>query len=363
MKEKRARKSKRRKKVPTKGRKLRVDYPKFTIDEAISIADAILTELAGQPSSPDIVANACGTSHGNVEWRIKLAASGVYGFTEGSYNAQRILVSERALAVLRPRNPEEKAAALREAASAPKLLLEIYEKYPGGVFPTKEFFPNILERDFSIPPDEFERFLRILEGNKKYFYSPRLKETEEPLDVSQIGAEQVTQHISAEEAQEPGAKLPPEGAPRPHIPASRQGKVHRVFIGHSKNESILDVVRSALNLGGLDFEIAEEEETAALPVPDKVSDAMRRCQAALINVSADEERKDAQGNYAINENVLIEIGAAFVLYTNERVILLWDKRLSVPSNVQGLYKCQYEGDSLSAEELLKLQKALIKFKS
>lgn len=41
---------------------------------------------------------------------------------------------------------------------------------------------------------------------------------------------------------------------------------------------------------------------------------MRRCQAGIIVVSADESSKNPSGKYAINENVLIEIGAAFVLY-------------------------------------------------
>ena len=35
----------------------------------------------------------------------------------------------------------------------------------------------------------------------------------------------------------------------------------------------------------------------------------------------------------INNNVLIEIGAAFVLY-DQKVVLLWDKSLKVPSNLQ-----------------------------
>ena len=34
---------------------------------------------------------------------------------------------------------------------------------------------------------------------------------------------------------------------------------------------------------------------------------------------------DADGNYMLNDNVLIEIGAAFVLY-DKRVVLVWDKR-------------------------------------
>ena len=71
--------------------------------------------------------------------------------------------------------------------------------------------------------------------------------------------------------------------------------------------------------------------------------------------------KQEDGNYRINENVLIEIGSAFVHY-DKRVILLVDKRIILPSNLQGLYRCEYEGDELSFTVAMKLQKALTEFK-
>jgi predicted nucleotide-binding protein len=95
------------------------------------------------------------------------------------------------------------------------------------------------------------------------------------------------------------------------------------------------------DLADLDFEVAVEEQTTAIPVPDKVLDAMRRCNAAVICVTADGSGDDEDG-YSINRNVLIEIGAAFVLY-EKKVVLVWDSRLDVPSNLQGLYRCEFEG--------------------
>ena len=61
-------------------------------------------------------------------------------------------------------------------------------------------------------------------------------------------------------------------------------------------------------------------------------------------------------------NVLIEIGAAFLLY-NKRIILLVDKRVQLPSNLQGLAVSYYEGDELSWETGMKLQKALTEFRT
>jgi len=135
----------------------------------------------------------------------------------------------------------------------------------------------------------------------------------------------------------------------------------KVFISHGKNTSIVEQVETMLGLADIKSEIAVKEETAAIPVPDKVFTAMKRCSAAIIIVSVEEGHKDGSGNYTINENVLIEIGAAFVLY-DRRVVLLWDRRLNVPSNLQGLYRCEFEGNDLNWGAGMKLMKAIKGFR-
>jgi predicted nucleotide-binding protein len=125
--------------------------------------------------------------------------------------------------------------------------------------------------------------------------------------------------------------------------------------------TLVDQVQTMLGLGGFESEVAEDEETTAIPVPEKVFTAMRRCHAGIIVVSADESGGGAGGKYTINENVLIEIGAAFVLY-DRKVVLVWDKRLPVPSNVQGLYRCEYEGDEFTWSAGMKLMKAIRGFR-
>jgi len=116
-----------------------------------------------------------------------------------------------------------------------------------------------------------------------------------------------------------------------------------------------------LGLADFQSEVAVKEESTAIPVPEKVFSAMRQCTAGIIIVSVEEGRKDAGGNYALNENVLIEIGAAYVLY-DRRIVLLWDRRLPVPSNLQGLYRCEFEGEELSWSAGMKLMKAIQGFK-
>jgi predicted nucleotide-binding protein len=112
-----------------------------------------------------------------------------------------------------------------------------------------------------------------------------------------------------------------------------------------------------LDLAGMDYEVAIEQETLAKPVPYKVLESMRACSAAVICVTADDGVPDGS-THRVNQNVLIEIGAAFVLY-DPLVVLVWDKRVEVPSNLQGLYRCEYEGEELSWESGTKLMAALV----
>lgn len=144
-----------------------------------------------------------------------------------------------------------------------------------------------------------------------------------------------------------------------HSSAEQTSEV-RVFIAHGKNLDLVEQIQTMLELADIESEVAEDEETTAIPVPEKVFTSMRRCTAGIITVSA-EQATGSDDEFRINENVLIEIGAAFVLY-DRRVVLLWDKRLPVPSNLQGLYRCEFEGDELSWSAGMKLMKAIRGFR-
>lgn len=90
---------------------------------------------------------------------------------------------------------------------------------------------------------------------------------------------------------------------------------------------------------------------------------MRSCFAGIIHVSGEEELLDKDGkvHHKINENVLIEIGASMALF-GTNFILLVQKGIHLPSNLQGLYVCYYEGEKLDYDATMKLLKAFSEFK-
>ena len=59
----------------------------------------------------------------------------------------------------------------------------------------------------------------------------------------------------------------------------------------------------------------------------------------------------------MNENVLIEIGAAMALY-GDRFILLVEEGVKLPSNLQGLYEVRYTRENLDATDTVKLLGAI-----
>lgn len=174
------------------------------------------------------------------------------------------------------------------------------------------------------------------------------------LDEKQASNQPLVTGIRVAESAATAASLP--------NPEKSTPQTLKIFITHGKNMTLVDQVQTMLGLANFESEVAEESEATAIPVPEKIFSAMRRCQAGIIIVSAEDGHEKSKGRYAVNENVLIEIGAAFVLY-DRRVVLVWDKRLEVPSNLQGLYRCEFEGDEFTWSAGMKLMKAIREFKN
>ncbi len=143
------------------------------------------------------------------------------------------------------------------------------------------------------------------------------------------------------------------------VSATNEPDNNRVFITHGKNRKILDQVKEVVTLGKFEPVVVIEHETSAKPVPHKLMDDMRRCEAAVIHVCGERVVIDDEGEEAwqINENVLIEIGAAMALY-GSKFVLLVEEGIVLPSNLQGLYECRYKGDELSLSAAMKLLRAL-----
>lgn len=346
------------------------DIPQHSLREALTLAQSVTDDFAGKPTTPHQVAMALDISPTSSAWRSLTGAAVAYGLTKGGYNAEKIAITELGRRCTAPTEDGDDLLGRAEAARKPKVPKLFFEKYDRAKFPNDRIAKNVLQVELDVPPKRLDQTLNLLKDDGAYVGFIHKTKTGPFVSVEDLSPTPVTLDSETDENDsrtDESADNPDPNQKSSEIdgrqspPTVDKPEVEfRVFITHGKNKKILDQVKDVLDLYDIDHEIAVEEESPAIPVPQKVLTAMRKCRAGVMIVSADDEEAAESG--AINNNVLIEIGAAFVLY-DQKVVLLWDKRLKVPSNLQGLYRCEFEGDELSFAVGTKLAKAVKGFRT
>lgn len=326
-------------------------FPKNTLKEALELARAIQDNNAGAPYNRLDLAAAVGHTPESSAFRTLITSSNRYGLTEGSYKAEKISLTALGSSIVAPTTDDEKNKGVLDALQRIELFKKFFQRFDQAKLPREDLLENTLVRDFAVPREDVEVCLKILKQNIGDWGIESKSEGSSWLRLDRLTAK-LPEKQTPEQAEE--TKAGPEPRTMETIP--------KVFISHSKNQKILEQIKTLLEFGQFQFIVAEQVETTSIPIPEKVFGLMRECNSAIINVSADENEKDHEGNYRVNSNVLVEIGAAFLAY-NKRVILLTDKRVALPTNLQGLYRCEYEGDELSFNTAMKLQKELAQFRT
>ena len=294
-------------------------------------------------------------------------ASIAYALTEGGYNTDTISLTALARRIVAPTDEGDDAKAKREATLKPRVIREFLTKYNNSRLPTEQIALNVLE-EMGVPREKAKQtltlimetakdmgFLREVKGSLYVDLEgvalPASTAPAEPEDIK-IGD---TEAATTEPSQRP-TKAPSAGQVKP--------PTNRVFITHGKNKEIVAQIKELLTFGNFEPVVSVEHESLSKPVSDKVMDDMRSCSAAIIHVGTELKLLDQGGeeHRILNPNVLIEIGASLALYGG-RFILLVEKGVTLPSNLQGLYEVRYEGNALDYAATMKLLKAFNEFKS
>jgi len=348
-------------------------YPKYSLLKSLEIAKAINDNNAGNPFNRLSLAEALGLSPSSSKFRMLITASSKYGLTKGSYNAKAISLTPLAISILKPKTEYEKISGLKASLYNVEFYKKIFTKYNNHQIPKKQLFKNILEREYEIPQAVTEQCYNLIMENAKDLGVLQKLRGNLYINLSLIESQEATEEDITEsiegEIKDTGEEITESAAKEEFIIKREISKIEvkeelkpKAFIAHSKNKKILRQIKDVLEFGQFDYVIAEDVETTAIPIPEKIFGLMRECNCAIINISADEQEKMPDDSYKINENVLIEIGASFLKY-DKKVILLVDKRIELPSNLQGVYRCEYEGDELTWDTGVKLQKALQDFRN
>ncbi|HUU28050.1 MAG TPA: TIR domain-containing protein [archaeon] len=339
------------------------EIPRLTLSEAIRLAQSLYDDFSGKPTPPHQLAVKVGNSPTSSVWQQLCGSSIAYGLTSGGYNANTISLTDLGHRVVAPTVEGDDLIAKVECALLPKIAKRFYENYNRSKFPQDKIACNILAR-MGAPPNRLDKVLEILKRNGEFvgIIHQTITGPFVAIDTPKPQFEKGAPLVTMEEQAEAGTELPSDtGAVKPQVSLSPLQQ--RVFITHGKNKEIISQLKELLSFGKFIPIIAEEHETTSKPVPDKVLEDMRSCFAGVIHISSEDELLDKEGTVhrKINENVLIEIGAAMALY-GRNFILLVHKEIHLPSNLQGLYLCYYEGENLDYEATIKLLRAFNEFK-
>ncbi|MHB1980333.1 MAG: TIR domain-containing protein [Sulfobacillus sp.] len=275
------------------------------------------------------------------------------------------------LRIVAPLEEGDDEVGLRDAALIPTVERVFLEKYDGSPLPAEKIGCNVLET-MGVPASATERILNLILENAKSVGFLKVIKDKTYVD---LGSADRTPRLRAEASlglpdQREGStaanlheiESAPSVTSEPRsTPDSRR---RRVFISHGKSRRVVDQLKELLTFGDFEPVISIEHETVSKPVSQKVLDDMRSCGAGIIHVKTEDRLLDPEGNERriLNQNVLIEIGAAMALY-GEHFILLVEDGSTLPSNLQGLYEVRYSGEELGYDATMKVLKALTQFKS
>lgn len=350
------------------------DFPQATLQQAQRIASALVENFAGDSGSPPDVALALGISPTSSGWPTLAGASIAYGLSDGGVNASVMKLTSLGRRLVAPEAEGEDLTARREAILKPRILREFFEKYRRAKLPNEQIAVNVL-KSLGLPGDRAANALEVIKANGTYagiiretptgpfinLDSPGVPSPTATPDLANLSNEsQSDETLRAAQAPAPVAEPPAKLLP---AAAAVDAKANRVFISHGKQRAIVAQIKELLTFGSFEPVISVERESTAIPVPEKVFEDMRSCGAGVLHVGAEGKYLDRDGNELakLNDNVLIEIGAAMALY-GKRVILLVEKGVVLPSNLQGLYRCEFEGDKLDYESTMKLLKTFSQFR-
>jgi hypothetical protein len=347
------------------------DVPAFGLEQALKVAQAITDNYGKNPTRPLRVAQALGVQPLSSGFRMLCGASLAYGLTDGGYNSEQISITPLGRRIVAPTKDGDDLAARREALLRPRVVRDFLTRYDESKLPNEQIGANVLE-EMGVPSDRTsEVFTFIVDSAKAVGYLRDLKghayvdldhavipengDGARP-DPSSNGDASSDGHGSAAATPQDSDSVPP--------PAGAARTNNRVFITHGKNLEIVAQLKDLLTFGKFTPIVALEHETVSKPVPDKVMDEMRTCTAAIIHVGTELRLMDPEGkeHRTLNQNVLIEIGAAMALY-GRSFILLVEKDVTLPSNLQGLYEVRYSGTKLDYDATMKLLKAFNDFRS
>lgn len=151
-----------------KSKSVQRPYPRATLEEALKVASAIKEKNGGNPWTPDLIAEAVGSTRKSVNFFYMAAAARDMGLTIGSRDSEKIELAPLGKEIVYAPNPETEKANKVKAFLKVELFNKVLNHYKGSNLPEMKYLGNTLQTEFGLPPDVHEEFSRLFRENCKY---------------------------------------------------------------------------------------------------------------------------------------------------------------------------------------------------
>jgi len=141
-------------------------FPKNSLEETLTVAKALEEKFAGNPTKAEDLVKAVGFNK-VTDWRfLDLLKSGsLYGITSGTGTTATVRLEKLGEDILTPSSAQQRQKALLDAFRNVEDFLKVEEFYKGKKIPEDEFFENTLVRQFAIPKDRVQTFMKVFTEN------------------------------------------------------------------------------------------------------------------------------------------------------------------------------------------------------
>ena len=320
-------------------------YPQRTLEYCLEVVETVFRHGGGGSLDRVVLAGKLGTTPSSSAFVIRLGSCERYGLTTS--NGGIVELTDRGEAAAAPSSPDERKAALVEAALEPELFRRFYNAYDGQKLPYDEMAMNMLRRDLGVEEELTAECLDVLKQNG--LYAGLLGDVGGSLYVSANGA-----HASQQSEPSPGSPGPGADvevlhqAPPP--PADRD-----ILIGHSGASDVARTIESTLALFEVPFRTLELDGGATFD--GSAADVTSTCGAAIIvHAGPSSPPLDDSIERRAREDAVNLIGGATALYGN-RVLILRERgleRLRQESSVDAMQFRRGASDELGLELLRRL---------
>lgn len=330
------------------------NYPKHSLQDALTLAQKIQDEMAGKPMKRLLLADALSIKPSSTNFRDLLSSSNKYGLCEGNEKSNEIKLTQLGIEATQNKESSKRIIAMRRAALTPPIFAKFYNGYAERKLPSSEMMKKLLMSEYAVKQPFVEECYRLIHENGRFVGIIRDVGGSPHVMLDGAGATVV------EETEPP---IPEPEAQSPKIVSETQTekfdadkRPRAIFVGHGKKRAPLEKLQKFLTGFQIPYKVVVDEANLGRPISQKVKDTLKQCGSAILIFTKDEKFFDDAGIeiWRPSENVVYELGAASYEY-EDRVVIFKEKGLSFPTNFQSIGYIEFDEDAIEAKttELLR----------